>query len=263
MAKRKKHEGPRYRKLYPMFWRDADVRAMDDAHKVVAAYCMTSHQTNRIGLFVLSPALASEELGTTVQTFLKRLANVCETLGWGWDERARVLYLPSWWRWNHPENQNVMKGNLDDLAEIPQTSLVKRFATNLDFLAANVTETFTQTLAKRYPQRSGNQEQEQEQDQEQEQEQEVSAPPAVTKPKRFVVPTVEEVAAYCLERKNGISPQKFIDTYTARDWKYGKTQMSDWKAAVRTWEQNDYGNKPASTPGPGQLFDGIRPLGRV
>jgi hypothetical protein len=54
--------------------------------------------------------------------------------------------------------------------------------------------------------------------------------------KRFVPPTVEEVRAYCQERKNGINAQRFIDFYTAKGWMLGKNHMKDWKAAVRTWE---------------------------
>lgn len=55
--------------------------------------------------------------------------------------------------------------------------------------------------------------------------------------KSFVPPSVEEVEAYCRERKNGISPQRFIDYYETRGWMLGKTKMKDWKAAVRTWER--------------------------
>lgn len=59
----------------------------------------------------------------------------------------------------------------------------------------------------------------------------------VGKPPRFSVPTVEEVAAYCRERRNGIDAQQFVDYYTANGWKVGKgLPMKDWKAAVRTWE---------------------------
>lgn len=56
----------------------------------------------------------------------------------------------------------------------------------------------------------------------------------------FVPPTVDEVAAYCRERKNGFDPQAFIDSYERGGWVYGKNQtpMRDWKAAVRTWEAN-------------------------
>ena len=64
-------------------------------------------------------------------------------------------------------------------------------------------------------------------------------------PKRFVPPTVDEVRAYCLERGNGIDPQRFIDHYTSNGWMVGKNKMKDWKAAVRTWEQRE---KPWGQP---------------
>lgn len=59
-----------------------------------------------------------------------------------------------------------------------------------------------------------------------------------TRSRPFIPPILEEVEAYCLERKNGIDPQTFIDHYTANGWMRGKTRVKDWKACVRTWEQN-------------------------
>lgn len=53
---------------------------------------------------------------------------------------------------------------------------------------------------------------------------------------RFMPPSIEEVAAYCEKRQNGIDPQSFIDHYSAVGWKVGSNRMSDWQAAVRTWE---------------------------
>jgi len=61
----------------------------------------------------------------------------------------------------------------------------------------------------------------------------------------FKKPTLEEVKAYCLERKNNVDPQKWYDFYEAKGWMIGKNKMKDWKAAVRTWEQRD--EKPAQT----------------
>lgn len=58
---------------------------------------------------------------------------------------------------------------------------------------------------------------------------------------RFVKPTVEEVRAYCKERNNNVDAEKFITHYQSNGWKVGKSAMKDWKAAVRTWEKNDYG----------------------
>ena len=56
---------------------------------------------------------------------------------------------------------------------------------------------------------------------------------------RFTPPTIEEVRAYCEERGNNVSPERFIDYYSSIGWKVGKNSMKDWKAAVRTWERKD------------------------
>ena len=56
---------------------------------------------------------------------------------------------------------------------------------------------------------------------------------------RFTQPTLEEVQAYCVERGNGVDPQRFVDYYSSNGWKVGKNPMKDWKAAVRTWERNN------------------------
>lgn len=53
---------------------------------------------------------------------------------------------------------------------------------------------------------------------------------------KFVKPTVSEVAAYCIERTNGIDPQRFVNFYESKGWKVGGQPMKDWRAAVRTWE---------------------------
>ena len=63
---------------------------------------------------------------------------------------------------------------------------------------------------------------------------------------RFAPPTVEEVRAYCHERKNSIDPQHFVDYYEANGWVQGKGKpIKDWKATVRTWEGRD---KPKNGP---------------
>lgn len=57
--------------------------------------------------------------------------------------------------------------------------------------------------------------------------------------KRFVKPSIEEVAEYCEERHNGINAEKFCDFYEAKGWKIGNNPMKDWRAAVRTWERKN------------------------
>ena len=63
--------------------------------------------------------------------------------------------------------------------------------------------------------------------------------PEDKKTKRFIPPSREEVQAYCLERKNNVDAERFIDHYTSNGWMVGKNKMKDWKASVRTWERNN------------------------
>jgi hypothetical protein len=61
---------------------------------------------------------------------------------------------------------------------------------------------------------------------------------------KWTPPTFTEVEAYCKERNRGVSPGKWYAHYTANGWKVGRNPMKDWKAAVRTWEEDDFHNLP-------------------
>lgn len=61
--------------------------------------------------------------------------------------------------------------------------------------------------------------------------------PSKNKHKAFLKPKVDEIHAYCSERKNSIDPQRFYDFYESKNWMVGKNKMCDWRAAVRNWER--------------------------
>lgn len=78
----------------------------------------------------------------------------------------------------------------------------------------------------------------------------------VTKGSGFKKPVLDEIASYCLERQNKVNPQVFLDYYTSNGWRVGKNPMKDWRAAIRTWERNNFnggsnGNKRNYTRGAG------------
>ena len=180
----------RYRKIDPRIWTDEKFSRLTGEQQRIALYILTA-QSNRIGLFSFSPGKACEDLKTTQATFLKAFLKVCQILHWEWDGEARVLYLPTWWRYNQPESANNVVGNLKDIDDLPATPLFARFAANTTYLLDAVKETFLQTIAKGYPHPcpkpspspflnpSPTQEQEQEQEQKQKQKQEQEMPPAV------------------------------------------------------------------------------------
>ncbi len=64
--------------------------------------------------------------------------------------------------------------------------------------------------------------------------------------KLFTIPTISEVEIYCLERKNNIEAESFINFYDSKGWMVGKNKMKDWRACIRTWEMREK-KKPIKT----------------
>jgi hypothetical protein len=77
-------------------------------------------------------------------------------------------------------------------------------------------------------------------------EEEILIEKGITKGKnKFIPPTLDQLIDYCNERQNNVDPVKWFNFYTAKNWMIGKNKMSNWKAAVRTWEDNTL-NIPAN-----------------
>jgi hypothetical protein len=157
----------RYRKVYPRIWRNNDFLAMSSDDKTLTFYCLTGPHMNRIGLCVLSIGNAAEETGLPISKVKTRLAHICNVFGWRYDAASRVLWVPSWWEWNKPENANVLKGALRDVTEVPHSAWHEEWARE----TTKVCERLGVTLGERYeevsrksPKRLAIQEQEQEQD---------------------------------------------------------------------------------------------------
>ncbi len=64
------------------------------------------------------------------------------------------------------------------------------------------------------------------------------------KPKRFSKPPVDDVRQYMAELNMNDMSQRFVDYYESNGWKVGKNPMKDWKAAVRTWKQQNNDKQP-------------------
>lgn len=73
--------------------------------------------------------------------------------------------------------------------------------------------------------------------------------PKKRRAKKFVKPSVEEVADYAdgfIKSRNlrltgeTFRAERFVSWYDSNGWKVGKNPMKDWKGAVRTWIFKDY-----------------------
>ena len=70
--------------------------------------------------------------------------------------------------------------------------------------------------------------------------------PEKPKRKNFVKPTVEEIAAFCKEKKYTVNAQQFFNYYESNGWKIGRNAMKSWQAAVQNWNTRDKANKKAT-----------------
>lgn len=53
----------------------------------------------------------------------------------------------------------------------------------------------------------------------------------------MIKPTLEQIDAYCIQRKNSVDAVRFFNYYESNGWKVGRAPMKNWEAAVRTWER--------------------------
>ena len=69
------------------------------------------------------------------------------------------------------------------------------------------------------------------------------------KKKSFTPPTLEEVKAYCEERKNNVDYKYFYDYYSSGNWKDKKGDpVKNWKQRIITWERNNQNKNYNSNP---------------
>jgi hypothetical protein len=201
------------------------------------------------GLSVIGETAFAEQLRWSLKAFRDAFR---EVIGEGmakadWD--AHVVWVPNAIKYNPPASANVVKSWGPAWDETPECPLkVEAYETIKAFLEGfgkGFPEAFAKVCRKPLPMPSGNQEQEQEQEQDQEQE---GFEPTDPSPKRFVPPTVEEVAEFCKGHGLGIDPARFVDHYTANGWKVGKAKMKDWQATARNWSRNEFNARGAGKP---------------
>jgi hypothetical protein len=162
----------RYRRAYPRLFRHPGFKKLTPLSQRLVMYVLLGPQSNRIGLFYFSISTAAEDLDTTPGTLRKALSEITASFGWSFDAIARVFFIPTWWKFNHPDHENVLRGNLKDLNEVPPCALTERFATNLIHLHPKLHQTFVEACGVGLGKAPRGQEQKQKQEQEQKQHQE-------------------------------------------------------------------------------------------
>jgi len=248
-----------YRKIEVKTWSDAKFRALSPIPPCAQGlwfYLLTGPHTGPIpGLFRAGRAAMAEDLGWSLEAFDKAFAEVFAKGMVKADFEARIVWLPNAFKHNKPASPNVILSWKDELDILPECGVKAEAVASMHAEARGMGVPYliaferiinipagTKSLPKASPKpfrkastkTMPNQEQEQEQEQDKRKR-------GVDKPHRptFQRPSVDEVSAYCRERGNQVDASRFVDFYEAKGWKIGKNSMSDWRAAVRTWERSE------------------------
>ena len=119
-----------YGRISEAYWHDDVIRGLTEPARYFMLYLMSCPHGNRLGLFVLAPAYAAEDLDCDTGTWDgKRVVGILEELvekgRIRWDRRNRVVFLRFYLRHNVLANGSVVKGALNELAGLPRTELLR------------------------------------------------------------------------------------------------------------------------------------------
>ena len=224
------------------FWDDPWITTLDPSEKLLYLYLMTNTSTNIAGVYKLSvrricfdTGFNSDTVGHIIAKFEK--AKKVHRIG-------EYIALPSW-----PKHQNwqtrskIKDGIIACLKELPESCLLELVKTGYKFDLKLVFD----ILSIPYTYHTNYSDSDSDSDIDSDSDSDIKTFPS--KPKNtFIQPSIYDIAEYCTERKNNVDAHKWLDYYISNGWMVGRNKMKDWKAAVRTWEKNNFStySKPSS-----------------
>ena len=153
----------KYRKVDPRIWNDAKFRALDDRGKLAFFFLLTHPHMTAIGAMRASiPGLAAE-IGWTAEAFREAFREALLKGMVEHDEKASLMWLPKFLRYNPPESPNVIKAWSGSLELLPECELLTRVVAGSVAFAKGLNKGFAEALPEAFAKAMPIQEQEQEQ----------------------------------------------------------------------------------------------------
>lgn len=112
-----------YRTVYCLVWNDDKFPSVGDDLQLLWFHLKTTPFSTPLGIFYAPIAGLAEEKRWSLERYRKRLREGMAKGLWKVDERSRVIYFHNHFRWNKPENPNVLKGWLKSWDRIPECPL--------------------------------------------------------------------------------------------------------------------------------------------
>ena len=240
-----------YRSIASTFWTDPKIAEFSAEDRYMMLYLLTNPRTTLAGTLELNYRQIAFEIGHSVESavcIIRRLDEKHKVIMLS--ENTNEILIKNWYKYNWAGGsakvltavKNVVKWVKNEefkayiLGKVDEFEKRKEAKENNNKLTNTYTETYTYTetdtdtdvsVGYEYPIDTLSDDDE-------------NKKPKKRETKSFKKPTLEEIKAYCEERKNKIDAAYFYDHYESNGWKVGKTGMKDWKATVRNWERNGY-----------------------
>ena len=222
------------------FWDDEWVQTLDPSEKLLYLYLMTNPLTTIAGVYEITVRRMCFDTGFNTDT-IKHILGKFEKSKKAFHHNGYIV-IPAWPQHQKAETRPKIKEGIDAIInKLPKEMVEYIISVGYRY------DIGTYTYVRNYSDSDSDIDSDIDTESELEREKAPAAPSPVPQVKRFVKPTLEEVALYCKERRNAVSAQAFLSFYESNGWKVGKNAMKDWKAAVRTWEQRD-DRKPSYQP---------------
>ena len=136
----------RYRKVDPRIWNDAKFSGLSDEAKLLFFMLLTHPSMTALGAMRGTlPGLAAE-IGWSAEGFLKAFQEVSEKGMAEHDERACLVALPKFLKYNPPESPNVVKAWAAAVDMLPECELKNRVIARAKSFAEGMSEGFAKAL---------------------------------------------------------------------------------------------------------------------
>jgi hypothetical protein len=246
----------RYRKIDVRIWNDRKFKELDDNAKLAFLLLLTHPDTNQLGFIRSRSVSLAFDLGWQSDAMSNAIQTLCQMGMLMADEKAGLMFLPNFLKYNPPNGVNGAKSWAGLLDLLPECDLRDQALIHLkpliDGLPEGTREGIPEDImnAIRDAIRNGNPQpsriQEQEQKQEQEHKEVVAAP--ATKPKAKREPVVpfpdalpEEWRQAALEVRTDVTPERvFLKLRGRFAPTTSKKTMGNWRKIFLGWIGREY-----------------------
>lgn len=150
----------RYRKIDPRIWNDAKFASLSDNAKLVFFMLLTHPNMTALGAMRATiPGLAAE-LNWTTEAFREAFGEALAKAMAKHDERACLIVLPRFLKYNSPESPNVTKAWIGAIDLLPECDLKTEVIQQAKAYAEGLPEAFGKAFREAFAKAMPNQEQE-------------------------------------------------------------------------------------------------------